>query len=60
MDGVPLGHPEPFVSLTATNFETTQQQFVIRGKVDVIREVQRLLFAPKLALVPSGSVTSSQ
>ena len=38
---------EPFISVTATNFQTTQQRFTIRAKANAIRAVQQALFVPE-------------
>ena len=53
--------PEPFLSVTASNYATTQQRFILRGKMHLIHNVRDLLFpAPSASALPATSSNAQQ
>ena len=53
--------PEPFLSVTASNYATTQQRFILRGKTHFIHTVRDLSFpAPSDAILPATSSSAQQ
>ena len=55
-----LGALEPFVSVTASSYATTEQRFIQRGKAHLEHDIRQLLSALALQSVSSRALSSAQ
>ena len=46
------------MSVTASNYATMQQRFILRGKANLVQDIHRLLFPPTSSSVSSSTVQS--